>query len=184
MEKAQVKHAPRDHGGGLDLAVLQFGGTRDAWIDLSTGINPHPFPFTSVPTDAWTALPDKAAQNALIDAARAFWSVPAEAAILAVPGASAVIAQIPRLRAPGTVRIVGPTYNEHAAAFAAQDWTVTEDNQPADAQVVVHPNNPTGQCWQKRPVQKASQFATGLGPEEASAKRDENGHGICKVDDR
>jgi cobalamin biosynthetic protein CobC len=140
--------APRDHGGGLDAAARQFGGTRGDWIDLSTGINPVPYPLPDLPADAWTALPDQAAQDALIRAARSFWNVPDAAAILATPGASAPIAQIPRLRPTGRAAIPGPTYNEHAAAFTAAGWQVT-DNLGSDdtAQVVVHPNNPTGRIW-------------------------------------
>jgi len=30
--------APRDHGGGLDAAIANYGGTRQSWLDLSTGI--------------------------------------------------------------------------------------------------------------------------------------------------
>ena len=47
----------RDHGGGLDAAIAQFGGTRADWLDLSTGINPVPYPAPVLPADAWTALP-------------------------------------------------------------------------------------------------------------------------------
>lgn len=143
MDKPTHAGATRDHGGGLDAAVLRYGGTRADWIDLSTGINPVPYPFTPVTGTSWTALPDIGAQAALCDAARAFWDVPDDVGVLAVPGASAVIAQIPRLREPGSVRIPGPTYNEHAAAFRTHGWTVTGDG-PADAQVLVNPNNPTG----------------------------------------
>ncbi|MCP4822092.1 MAG: threonine-phosphate decarboxylase, partial [Shimia sp.] len=40
--------APRDHGGGIDAAVAQYGGTRDGWLDLSTGINPVPYPLPAL----------------------------------------------------------------------------------------------------------------------------------------
>ena len=59
----------RDHGGGLDAAIARFGGTRTGWLDLSTGINPVPYPVGAFDMDAWTALPDKGAQQALIAAA-------------------------------------------------------------------------------------------------------------------
>lgn len=134
----------RDHGGGIDAAAAHYGGTRGAWIDLSTGINPVPYPVSALPLDAWTALPDRAAQTRLLEAARRFWSVPDTAAILAAPGASILISHIPHLRAPGTVDIPQPTYNEHAAAFTAAGWTAAS-NTP-DARVLVHPNNPTG-AW-------------------------------------
>jgi len=136
----------RDHGGGLDAAAAQFGGARHDWIDLSTGINPVPYPVPALPDAAWTALPDTAADTDLCDAARTFWAVPDGTAILAAPGASALIAQIPRLAPRGTVTIPGPTYNEHAASFAAARWQVG-DGGTAAAQVIVHPNNPDGRIW-------------------------------------
>ena len=142
---SSVTHAPRDHGGGIDAAIAQWGGTRDSWLDLSTGINPVPYPVGDFPADAWTALPDKGAQAALIAAARAFWKVPEALAILAAPGASTLIARIPALAAPGRVDIPTPTYNEHAAAFEAQGWQITSDTP--NARVLVHPNNPTGRLW-------------------------------------
>jgi len=141
----------RDHGGGVDDAVACFGGARSDWIDLSTGINPVPYPLPAFSPPDWTALPDRAASDALCAAARAFWRVPEGAAILAAPGASSLIARLPALAPPGRVHIPAPTYNEHAAAFAAQGWTVDADHTEAardpDARVIVHPNNPTGRWW-------------------------------------
>lgn len=139
----------RDHGGGVDAAAARYGGRRDDWLDLSTGINPQPYPLPDLPGDAWTALPDRGAQDRLIAAARDFWQVPESTAILAVPGASAAIARIPALAPPGRVHIPAPTYNEHAAAFAAAGWQVTDRPQPEGAaSVLVHPNNPDGRLWQ------------------------------------
>ena len=137
-----------DHGGGLDAAMAQYGGTRDSWIDLSTGINPVPYPIGTFPASDWGQLPDKAAFTALEDAARTFWNVPTGAGILAAPGASALIAKIPALRSPARVHIPAPTYNEHAASFGAAGWRV--DASPLDsvaAKVIVHPNNPTGHFY-------------------------------------
>ncbi len=140
---------PRDHGGGLDAAVARFGGTRAQWIDLSTGINPQPYPMPQIPDGAWAALPDAAATAALETAARHFWKVPAEAAVLAAPGASALIARLPGLKPPSRVEIARPTYNEHAAAFAAGGWEVVPPGAPGRvaARVAVHPNNPDGRRW-------------------------------------
>lgn len=134
----------RDHGGGLDAAIAQYGSTRDGWIDLSTGINPAPFPLPAFTATDWTALPDQAADAAACEAARDFWNVPKGADVLAVPGCSAPIAWIPSLLPKGRADIKGPTYNEHAAAFAYHGWDVIEDDPTAQARVIVHPNNPTG----------------------------------------
>lgn len=139
----------RDHGGGVDAACARYGGARSDWLDLSTGINPVPYPIPAISAQAWTDLPDRAAQNALIAAARRFWNVPDGADILAASGASALIAQIPHLQQPGDVIIPVPTYNEHAAAFAAAGWTVHPQG-PHPARVLVHPNNPDGRLWSDR----------------------------------
>lgn len=130
----------RDHGGGIDAAAAHFGGVRADWIDLSTGINPEPYPLPLLAGDVWTALPDRGAAEALERAARTFWNVPEGVAVLAAPGASSLIARIPALLPPGRVEIPGPTYNEHAAAFRAAGWQEGEGG----AQVIVHPNNPDG----------------------------------------
>lgn len=146
-EKHVDQQAKRDHGGGLDAAAHRYGGVRADWLDLSTGINPVPYPLPALSQDAWTALPDRAARDALIAAARQFWAVPDACAVLPVPGASAAIAQIPSLAPQGTVHIPGPTYNEHAASFAQAGWHVSDDGGPAKASVRVHPNNPDGRVW-------------------------------------
>lgn len=148
--KPQGAGRARDHGGGLDGAVACFGGARADWIDLSTGINPCPWPVSRVtlPDMAWTALPDRAAMVALEDAARTLWQVPEGMGVLAAPGASALIARIPGLAAAGRVHIPQPTYNEHAAAFAGHGWTVCADAEgSAQARVIVHPNNPDGRWY-------------------------------------
>ncbi|MFO6465702.1 aminotransferase class I/II-fold pyridoxal phosphate-dependent enzyme [Jannaschia sp. KMU-145] len=144
--------APRDHGGGLDAARSRWGGARDDWIDLSTGINPVPYPVPPLARDAWTALPDAAAATALTEAARRFWDVPDGAEILAAPGASALIARMPALVPGGRVRIPGPTYNEHAAAFRAHGFEIGGPDGPM---VVVHPNNPDGRLWGERDLPNA-----------------------------
>ncbi|MCK0140384.1 threonine-phosphate decarboxylase CobD [Aliiroseovarius sp. F47248L] len=144
----------RDHGGGLDAAMAQYGGARADWLDLSTGINPVPYPVGDVPSYAWESLPDKAAFEKLEDAARQFWSVPKEAAVLAAPGASALIARIPSLCPAGQVVIPSPTYNEHAAAFRAEGWAVSEEGR-ADACVMVHPNNPDGHLWAQADIDRS-----------------------------
>lgn len=135
----------RDHGGGLDAAIATYGGTREDWLDLSTGINPVPYPMPSLPKDAWTALPDEAAFARIYALARRFWNVPDEAAIIGATGASAIIAALPRVLPHGDVCIPGPTYNEHGAAFAASGWRLGQ--APSHAMVAVHPNNPDGHIW-------------------------------------
>jgi cobalamin biosynthetic protein CobC len=149
--------AARDHGGGVDDAATRFGGRRIDWIDLSTGINPVPYSVPALSGESWTALPDRDALDTLTTAARRFWAVPKGADVLAAPGASALIALLPALRQQGRVTIPEPTYNEHAGAFESWGWRIQPDG-PADAQVIVHPNNPDGKIWTRKslPVDAAS----------------------------
>ena len=72
-----------------------------------------------------------------------------KAACVALAGAQAAIQLAPRLRSPGEAAVLGPTYNEHAAAFRTAGWRVREEAtldalSGADAAVVVNPNNPDG----------------------------------------
>ena len=136
----------RDHGGGLDAAIAQYGGKRADWLDLSTGINPVPYPLPQLTADAWTALPDKNSFATLEARARAFWKVPKTAALVIAPGASSIIAQLPHHQTASDVAIPGPTYNEHAAGFTAAGWKISSAS--TDAIVAVHPNNPDGKLWQ------------------------------------
>ena len=155
MSRSISDQQGRDHGGNLDAARARFGGVRQDWVDLSTGINPVPYPVGDLDLADWTALPDTSARQALITAARAFWRVPEGAEVLAAPGASALIAQMPRLAAGDRVEITPPTYNEHAASFEAAGWKVVNE-QRADARVLVHPNNPDGRFFEP------SDFGDGL----------------------
>lgn len=140
--------APRDHGGNLAAAMARYGG--DGWLDLSTGINPLPYPVGSVPPEAWARLPEVDALARLAHMARRAYEVSPEAEVLAAPGASALIRLMPRLAPPAKVAIPGPTYNEHAAAFRAEGWEVVERPSPGvTAAVIVNPNNPDGRLWQR-----------------------------------
>ncbi|MGP3699327.1 threonine-phosphate decarboxylase CobD [Rhodobacter sp. NSM] len=137
----------RDHGGNLDSAAALYGGATEDWLDLSTGINRVPYPMPVLPGRALTALPDAAAEARLMAAARAAYRT--EAPMLAVAGAQAAIQLVPRLASPGVARVLGPTYNEHAASLRAAGWQVEEvgdlgDLAGADLAVLVNPNNPDG----------------------------------------
>ena len=140
----------RDHGGGLDAAVARWGGTRGDWLDLSTGINPVPYPVGTVSDAAWNGLPDSGAMERLLDSARAFWQVPDHLDILAANGASALIARMPQITGQSSVYIPTPTYNEHAAAFDAAG--VPSGGPEADVHVYVHPNNPDGRLTKPRDI--------------------------------
>ncbi|MBC7163643.1 MAG: threonine-phosphate decarboxylase [Roseovarius sp.] len=137
----------RDHGGNLDAARHRFGGAVAEWLDLSTGINPVPYPMPALPARALTALPTREDMAGLSAAAAACYGTRAEVVPLA--GAQGAIQAVPYLGPRGVARVLGPTYNEHAAALDAAGWTVAEVTEEgalagADLAVVVNPNNPDG----------------------------------------
>ncbi len=144
----------RDHGGGLDAAVSHWGGAREDWLDISTGINPVPYPVGEISETAWNTLPDQGAVDRLKDAARAFWNVPEGADILPANGASALISRMPELAGDTHAYIPQPTYNEHAAAFEAA--RKLGSSVAADTHVYVHPNNPDGRLWQTSEIGEQS----------------------------
>ncbi|MGH1414694.1 MAG: threonine-phosphate decarboxylase CobD [Pelagimonas sp.] len=138
----------RDHGGNIDGARAQFGGNASDWIDLSTGINRVPYPVPDLSAAAWQSLPTQTALTSLKQAAAKAYHT--TASILPVAGAQAAIQMMPRFRSVGLARVLGPTYNEHAASLRAAGWTVEDVGtldalSGADLAVVVNPNNPDGQ---------------------------------------
>ena len=72
-----------DHGGDIDKARAAFGGAAEAWIDLSTGINPRSFPLPPISAQAWAALPTASAMSRVLEAAAAAYGAQAPIAALA-----------------------------------------------------------------------------------------------------
>lgn len=136
-----------DHGGNLDAAMARWGGAPEDWLDLSTGINPEPYPLPPIPAASWAVLPRSADMARLSRIAAAAYATPAR--VMAMTGAQGAIQLVPGLRPQGRARVLAPTYNEHAAALRAEGWHVEEVCDAtamagADLAVVVNPNNPDG----------------------------------------
>jgi cobalamin biosynthetic protein CobC len=139
------------HGGDLTQAMAEFGGAPDQWLDLSTGINPWPWPIpANLPSHLWERLPTRADEQSLLSAARSAYHVPDSVDVVAAAGTQALIQWLPHLAMPGAVAIVGPTYNEHVAAWRAGGHEVGVIGGlhalPDHARhvVIVNPNNPDG----------------------------------------
>lgn len=158
-----------EHGGDLTDAVARFGAGDPPWLDLSTGINPHPWPIPPGLREAgWTRLPSRADGERLLAAARAAYRVPDEAAIVAAPGTQALIQWLPRLAPPGPVAVLGPTYAEHAAAWRLAGFPVREIASPGDIGdaahlVLVRPNNPDGALPARGAVAEAARVCWARG---------------------
>jgi cobalamin biosynthetic protein CobC len=106
------------HGGGIDRAISLYGGEKADWLDLSTGINPAPYPIADMPEDIWHRLPDDSLLDACLKAARKYYDVPEDAGIVAAPGTQAIIQRLPALLPSPDIAIVSPTYNEYERCYA------------------------------------------------------------------
>lgn len=137
------------HGGDVAAAQALFGGRREDWLDLSTGINPAAYVFDWPAEPFATRLPQKDDLNRLLAAAQKYYGVKSPDSIVAAPGTQALIQLLPRLFPPTSVAILGPTYEEHAACWRRAGHRVdivedVSDATGAQIAIIVNPNNPTG----------------------------------------
>jgi cobalamin biosynthetic protein CobC len=145
-----ARSALRQHGGRLAAAAAQFPAAPTPWIDLSTGVNPRPYPAPSATRSARARLPDPAETTDLEGVAATAFGVCCASRTIAVPGSEAALRLLARLLPVKTVAIAGPTYGSHGAAWrsagAAVKPIACRDLGAADADVVVvvNPNNPDG----------------------------------------
>jgi cobalamin biosynthetic protein CobC len=146
--QAEMSDVP-DHGGSLARAEALFPGAPRPWIDLSTGINPHAYPFSPLPATAFSRLPEPAETIQLGRLAARAFGVEDPAFIVCGPGTQILLPLVMRLVEPGRAAVLSPTYAEHARAAALAGHQVKETRRfealgHADLAVVVNPNNPDG----------------------------------------
>jgi cobalamin biosynthetic protein CobC len=138
-----------EHGGDLATARRLFPGAPQPFIDLSTGINPHPYPLPPLGANVFAQLPDSAAQLRLSAIAAQTYGAPSAAHVVCAPGTQLLLPLVARLVPAGRAVILGPTYSEHVraaahAGHAVLDARNVQDLHGADLAVVVNPNNPDG----------------------------------------
>lgn len=137
------------HGGDLAAAEARWGRPTKGWLDLSTGINPMPYPIPPIAPAAWHRLPQHDRLRELLETARSCYAAPSDVPVVAAPGTQILIQLLPRLRPGARVAILGPTYGEHAACWAAEGATVRavgslDEAAATEIVVLVNPNNPDG----------------------------------------
>lgn len=134
-----------EHGGRLRRAAVQFDIPLADWLDLSTGINPWPYPVPPVPVSAWHRLPEE--DDGLETAAARYYGTDQ---LLPVAGSQPAIQALPALIPGERICLLDPTYAEHPQAWrdrrlhrrAAEEIDDALDD--TDVLVLVHPNNPSG----------------------------------------
>lgn len=147
------------HGGDLGAARALFPDAPEPWIDLSTGINPCPYPLPELPLSLWQALPSAREEEGLLAAARKAYRVPPGMSVVAAPGTQILIELLPRSIPAGSAAVLGPTYAEHALAWNKARHRVEPMDDPATDRgtaslVLVNPNNPDGRILGKSDLER------------------------------
>ncbi len=141
------------HGGRLVAARALFPGAPEPFVDLSTGINSHPYELRALSPDAFNRLPEPEDEAELCRLAAAAYGVPPGARVVAAPGSQILISLLPVVLGHRRAVLLGPTYGGHASAWAASGASVREvaDAEalsahagPGVALVLCNPNNPDG----------------------------------------
>ena len=137
------------HGGDLGAARALFPNAPEPIVDLSTGVNPHPYPIAELAGENFARLPEPQALGALLERAANFYGAPSAENVVAAPGSQILMALMADLTPRGRAAILGPTYAEHARVAALAGHEVTSVATVAELSgaalaVVVNPNNPDG----------------------------------------
>src|SRR5580698_6179171 len=145
---------PLLHGGDLSAARLKFPDAAEPFIDLSTGINPAPYPVPQLADEVFARLPDATALGHLVAAAAKFYDAPSSVHVVAAPGTQILLPLVAGLVRPGRAVVLSPTYNEHARCAALAGHRVAETADvaalgDADLAIVTNPNNPDGRIIER-----------------------------------
>jgi len=122
------------------------------WVDLSTGINPWPYPNIEIDPEAVLNL--ALSQNLMgCRIAMAQYLKVAESTLVLAPGSELLIKLLPNIISPKKVAIISPTYGDHQRAWSGTAYDVEELSalpgrmDDYDSIVLCHPNNPDGRLY-------------------------------------
>jgi len=148
------------HGGAIKEAAEYFDIPAEHWLDLSTGINPNPWPVPEIPAGVWQRLPE--GNDQLRAVAADYYGSPY---LVPLAGSQQGIQFLPLLyqaqgkRKDPAIWVTAGSYSEHGNAWAEQGYRVRRvacdqinqllRQQPVDALILVNPDNPSGFRWPK-----------------------------------
>lgn len=136
------------HGGRLAQARAAYGSDGGPWIDLSTGINPMPWPGTGAIAPDWFSLPDPAAIAELERVAACYFGV-SPSLVCAVPGSEIGLRIVGQLMG-GTACHLTPCYRTHEAIFDGSVPVRAPEEAPAGSILLLaNPNNPDGRLFDR-----------------------------------
>ena len=149
----------REHGGDIDNAIKKYGGNKDDWIDLSTGINPNHYPYKLINIRELQNLPYKNDIDNLNKLAKKYFQT--TACVRAVSGAQGGINILPFLFPNKTVSILSPTYNEYQNVFSNSLKKIINvknlsELKKSQIAIICNPNNPDGKLYSNDNLLKIS----------------------------
>jgi cobalamin biosynthesis protein CobC len=159
---APSREEPLLHGGDLAAGRRLFPDAPEPFIDLSTGINPNPYPLLRLPADVFVRLPDADKLASLTAVAAQAYGAPFGVHMVAAPGTQILLPLVAALVEPGRAAIVAPSYGEFTRAAAHAGHSVAEVRELAatgDAQLVfvANPNNPDGRLFARNDLMVLAQ---------------------------
>jgi len=156
------------HGGMLDVMKEKFPKVQTSWIDLSTGINPWPYPVKDISPAAIHHLPTHAAYHACQEAMADAIKAPFKSLLLAA-GSEILIRLLPTVLTSKRVAVLSPTYSDHLHVWQAAGCDVLQVADPlkylgeADTVVICNPNNPDGRIFDPPVLETARAELAGRG---------------------
>jgi cobalamin biosynthetic protein CobC len=143
---------PLAHGGDLGAARRLFPGAVEPFIDLSTGINPNPYPLPRFSPDLYARLPATDMVQTLAAVAAPTYGAQSAEHVVPAPGAQILLPLVAGLVRAGRAAILAPSYPEYAraAAFAGHDVHPMRELSEcggAGLVIVANPNNPDGRVF-------------------------------------
>lgn len=144
------------HGGDLIAASERYGIAVDQWIDLSTGLNPRPYPVGELSADVFSALPYFRPE--FLQQVKNYYQ---QADFLAIAGTQQVIQLLPECLPQLSLLVPQYGYREYADCWLRagrcldfypslckqEAVQAIDDALAADSArhlLLINPNNPTG----------------------------------------
>jgi cobalamin biosynthetic protein CobC len=169
--KPQAKDGPftMRHGGDPGLANQLYGTSGNDWLDLSTGVNPWPWPNAAdlAGKASLDRFPTRHAMTDMLMTARTAYGAAEPVAVCALPGTEILIHLLPFLVAGPSV-LVETSYCSYDDAWCSADKqlpTIAADaigTIETDISVIlINPNNPDGRVLDKDAVMTLIRSRTG-----------------------
>lgn len=151
MNNGNINEGIEQHGGNISRMAQLYPRVRQPWIDLSTGINPYSYPLPPIDVAWLHRLSDPAQLQAATASAAIYYRAASPGNVVLASGMQPLMFALASLRykqyGPTRVRVIFPSYTEHARIWQSMGHAVTPSGtitNDADVLILCNPNNPDG----------------------------------------